>query len=116
MLRFDQLPPEVCADAGYGSEENYCLMEENAIDAYVKYSYFHTIIIYFLMVVWNSHDFMIMDFGDFAKIMLRFIKKKKTPLRTTRSGRTTFTIIPRESIWFAPWPTDGFYRRENIDQ
>ena len=29
-------------DAGYGSEENYELMEEKGIDAYVKYNYFHT--------------------------------------------------------------------------
>lgn len=28
-------------DAGYGSEENYELMEEKGIDAYVKYNYFH---------------------------------------------------------------------------
>lgn len=32
---------EVVADAGYGSEENYELMEAREIDAYVKYSYFH---------------------------------------------------------------------------
>ncbi len=32
---------EVVADAGYGSEENYELMEDKAIDAYVKYNYFH---------------------------------------------------------------------------
>lgn len=32
---------EVVADAGYGSEENYELLEEKAIDAYVKYNYFH---------------------------------------------------------------------------
>lgn len=25
------------------------------------------------MEVWNSHDFIIMDFGDLTKIMLRFI-------------------------------------------
>jgi hypothetical protein len=41
MLRFSQLPQEVCADAGYGSEENCRLMEENGIEAYVKYNYFH---------------------------------------------------------------------------
>lgn len=34
--------PSVCtADAGYGSEENYCFLEENQIEAFVKYSYFH---------------------------------------------------------------------------
>lgn len=31
----------VVADAGYGSEQNYEFMEENHIDAYVKYNYFH---------------------------------------------------------------------------
>lgn len=31
----------VVADAGYGSEENYELMEESDIEAYVKYNYFH---------------------------------------------------------------------------
>jgi hypothetical protein len=41
MLRFGKLPKEPCADAGYGSEENYKLMEENAMEAYVKYSCFH---------------------------------------------------------------------------
>ena len=29
------------ADSGYGSEENYRFMEENSIEAYVKYNYFH---------------------------------------------------------------------------
>lgn len=32
---------EVVADAGYGSEENYELLEEKSIEAYVKYNYFH---------------------------------------------------------------------------
>lgn len=31
----------VVADAGYGSEENYELMERRGIEAFVKYSYFH---------------------------------------------------------------------------
>jgi hypothetical protein len=31
----------VVADAGYGSEQNYEWMEENQIQAYVKYNYFH---------------------------------------------------------------------------
>jgi len=31
----------IVADAGYGSEENYELMEAKGIDAYVKYNYFH---------------------------------------------------------------------------
>lgn len=36
-----QQSKEVIADAGYGSEENYELMESKGIDAYVKYNYFH---------------------------------------------------------------------------
>lgn len=32
---------EVVADAGYGSEENYDLLESKDIAAYVKYNYFH---------------------------------------------------------------------------
>lgn len=32
---------EVVADAGYGSEENYELLEKKEITAYVKYNYFH---------------------------------------------------------------------------
>lgn len=32
---------EVIADAGYGSEENYEMMEQRGIEAYVKYNYFH---------------------------------------------------------------------------
>jgi transposase len=31
----------VVADAGYGSEQNYQVMEDNNIEAYVKYNYFH---------------------------------------------------------------------------
>ena len=31
----------VVADAGYGSEENYEFMEQNGIEAFVKYNYFH---------------------------------------------------------------------------
>lgn len=31
----------VVADAGYGSEQNYEFMEDNHIEAYVKYNYFH---------------------------------------------------------------------------
>lgn len=34
--------PSICtADAGYGSEENYTYLEENSIEAFVKYSLFH---------------------------------------------------------------------------
>lgn len=32
---------EVVADAGYGSEENYEMLEDKEVAAYVKYSYFH---------------------------------------------------------------------------
>ena len=32
---------EIVADAGYGSEENYEMLEEKQADAYVKYNYFH---------------------------------------------------------------------------
>jgi hypothetical protein len=32
---------EVVADAGYGSEQNYLMLEQMEIDAYVKYNYFH---------------------------------------------------------------------------
>ncbi len=32
---------QVVADAGYGSEENYEILEEKQIEAYVKYNYFH---------------------------------------------------------------------------
>ena len=39
--RYDRLPKESCADAGYGSEENYSFMDANDMEAYVKYNYFH---------------------------------------------------------------------------
>lgn len=35
-------PPEtLTADAGYGSDENYSYFEDNGIEAFVKYNYFH---------------------------------------------------------------------------
>lgn len=34
-------PVSICADAGYGSEENYEYLEEAQIENYVKYNYFH---------------------------------------------------------------------------
>jgi transposase/IS5 family transposase len=34
------LPKELTADAGYGSEENYEYLEENEVEAFVKYNYF----------------------------------------------------------------------------
>ena len=39
--RYNRLPKEGCADADYGSEENYAYMEANGIEAYVKFNYFH---------------------------------------------------------------------------
>jgi transposase len=34
--------PSICtADAGYGSEENYSYLEENSVEAFLKYSLFH---------------------------------------------------------------------------
>ena len=36
-----QLPESNCADAGYGSEENYQYLEEEKVEAFVKYNYFH---------------------------------------------------------------------------
>lgn len=38
---YKQQSSEVVADAGYGSEENYELLEAKGMDAYVKYNYFH---------------------------------------------------------------------------
>ena len=34
------LPQTLTADAGYGSEQNYCLLEQKNIEAFVKYNYF----------------------------------------------------------------------------
>ena len=38
---YHQLPDKACADSGYGSEENYQYLENNQVEAYVKYNYFH---------------------------------------------------------------------------
>ena len=35
------MPEDIVADAGYGSEENYQILEDNNVNAYVKYNYFH---------------------------------------------------------------------------
>jgi len=35
------MPACICADAGYGSEENYDYLEKENVDGYVKYNYFH---------------------------------------------------------------------------
>lgn len=39
--RWGRLPKRVIADAGYGSEENYCYLQRERIEPYVKYNYFH---------------------------------------------------------------------------
>lgn len=39
--RYNRLPATGVADSGYGSEENYHFMEENGVEAFVKYNYFH---------------------------------------------------------------------------
>ena len=39
--RYNRFPLEDVADSGYGSEENYRFMDENVIEAYVKYNFFH---------------------------------------------------------------------------
>lgn len=39
--RWGKMPKNVCADSGYGSEQNYEYMEINGITAYVKYNWFH---------------------------------------------------------------------------
>ena len=41
MARFGRLPQRLCADSGYGSEENYHMLQKNNIEAFVKYNYFH---------------------------------------------------------------------------
>lgn len=38
---YGRLPEEICADAGYGSEQNYEWLEDNEITGYVKYNWFH---------------------------------------------------------------------------
>lgn len=38
---FGILPPVLCADAGYGSEENYAYLERGDVRAFVKYNMFH---------------------------------------------------------------------------
>lgn len=38
---YNKMPDKVCADSGYGSEQNYEFMEGRQIEAYVKYNYFH---------------------------------------------------------------------------
>lgn len=38
---YQTLPETLTADAGYGSEENYEFLENNQVEGYVKYNYFH---------------------------------------------------------------------------
>ena len=39
--RYNKMPEKQVADAGYGSEENHEFMQNNEIEAFVKYSIFH---------------------------------------------------------------------------
>lgn len=39
--KYDKQSKQVVADAGYGSEENYELLEKQKIEAFVKFNYFH---------------------------------------------------------------------------
>jgi len=39
--RYDRYPERAIADAGYGSLENYGFLDENSIESYVKYNFFH---------------------------------------------------------------------------
>ena len=39
--RYNRFPNIEVADSGYGSEENYRFMDENGIEPFVKYNYFH---------------------------------------------------------------------------
>lgn len=41
FYRYGKLPQAAIADAGYGSEENYRFMDENGVEAFVKYNRFH---------------------------------------------------------------------------
>ncbi|UUC46587.1 IS1182 family transposase [Flavobacterium cerinum] len=37
---YNRLPEELVADAGYGSQENYTLLDNEGVEAYVKYNHF----------------------------------------------------------------------------
>jgi transposase len=39
--QYGRLPEKITADAGYGSQENYTFLENNKVEAFVKYNYFH---------------------------------------------------------------------------
>ncbi len=38
---YEQLPDQICADSGYGSEQNDEYLQTKGIEAFVKYNYFH---------------------------------------------------------------------------
>lgn len=38
---YNKQSKEIVADAGYGSQENYEILEKKSVEAYVKYNYFH---------------------------------------------------------------------------
>jgi len=38
---YGRMPEQITADAGYGSEENYKFAEDNSIEPFIKYNYFH---------------------------------------------------------------------------
>ena len=39
--RYNMFPKIICADSGYGSEENYDFLDSYGMQGYVKYNYFH---------------------------------------------------------------------------
>lgn len=39
--QYGSLPENITADAGYGSQENYTFLEDNQVEAFVNYNYFH---------------------------------------------------------------------------
>ena len=39
-VTYNQCPASLTADAGYGSEENYQYLQDNTVEAFVKYNYF----------------------------------------------------------------------------
>lgn len=41
QAHYQKQSTEVVADSGYGSEQNYSWLEENQLEAFIKYNYFH---------------------------------------------------------------------------
>lgn len=41
QAQYNQMPESITADAGYGSEENYEFLEQQSIEAFVKFNMFH---------------------------------------------------------------------------